>query len=804
MNKESIIKYVESNMNFFNESENFGEEHFNLVVDQFLFNTARRLLHTKNLYVNNQCGFSDFLASLRNFLITYQTSISISSVNIPSDNNFGIYKDVTNGKYYAAYDVPEFIPHKEFVNETFIKKDTEESVIKSKYLLKTNKFIENLTGFKYFKSLEQKLCVYGALRTPPGFTSLISMPTGGGKSLVTQLLAYEKKGLTIVVVPTVSLAIDQERNAKKNILRSKKNEIFCYYSECKYFSDIVEAIQNQEAKLLFISPEALIKNRKFKELIEEANEKKYIKNLIVDEAHLVVSWGDFFRVDYQCISPWRDELLKITPDIRTYLLSATYQDNTVKTLKRMFSVNKKWLEIRCDSLRKEPRFIFYKAKNFQEKKKNVLSLVNKLPRPMILYVKAPYEAKKWKSILELEGYGNVHLFTGETNSEERNTLIEQWTNDEFELMVATSAFGVGVDKPDVRTVLHLYVPESPDSYYQELGRGGRDGLPCLSVMLVTDEDIKTATDRIGKVLTTEKLWGRWWSMYKNPLNYWMNGCITIMTSTKPNYNRTNYFDEGNEADEKWNINVLLLLNRYELIDIVGLDLDHENRYVFNIKIRDESIVQDDEKTILLFDEIRKKETEQKKRTFSLLRDAINKNKLICWSSMFYETYPLVSEYCSGCNSHDKLDADELNKFPLLSSVKGPEKKISSEMLEYFSNTNEMLIISDNKLSSLLNKYNPDILVCDEEIGESNDKPEFNTMNFIEFNDLVARDNGFYISGLIIVFYSIDDQTARKQYQIISKILNKDRYVIHVLNHDFYVTTSNGKKMSDFVKGSVIR
>ena len=83
---------------------------------------------------------------------------------------------------------------------------------------------------------------------------------------------------------------------------------------------------------------------------------------------------------------------------------------------------------------------------------------------MIVYVNVPYEAKKWKQILEAEGYGNVRTFTGETKTAERNELIEQWANDEYDLMVATSAFGVGVDKPDVRTVLHLYVPESPDSY----------------------------------------------------------------------------------------------------------------------------------------------------------------------------------------------------------------------------------------------------------------------------------------------------------------------------------------------------
>ena len=105
-------------------------------------------------------------------------------------------------------------------------------------------------------------------------------------------------------------------------------------------------------KLLFISPEALIKNEQFQKLINEANDRKYIKNIVIDEAHIVVEWGDFFRVDYQCLSPWRNELLKVTPEIRTFLLSATFQDDTVKILKRMFSEEGKWIEIRCDSLRK--------------------------------------------------------------------------------------------------------------------------------------------------------------------------------------------------------------------------------------------------------------------------------------------------------------------------------------------------------------------------------------------------------------------------------------------------------------------
>lgn len=804
MNNKEIVEIVEKTINE-NSNVSLPEEKIqDSPVESFLYNSAVRLINAKKSLLKYECGSADFMASLRNFLISYQTAIFVKGFDIAEDNAFGIYKNSSNGKYYAAYDVPDFINHPAFVKDAFINNGTEEPAYSSKYLLKTNTFIESITGFEHFKSLEQKLSVYGGLNTPAGYTSLISMSTGGGKSLVTQALAYEKEGLTIVVVPTVSLAIDQERVAKNNIKVAKDNEIFCYYSGVKNFAEISEAIRNKKAKLLFISPEALIKNEQFQKLIDEANRKKYLKNLVIDEAHIVVAWGDFFRVDYQCLSPWRNVLLKTTPEIRTFLLSATFQDDTVKNLKRMFAQDNKWLEIRCDSLRKEPRFIFKKVKNYTDKKNKVLALINLLPRPMIVYVNAPYEAKKWKSFLETQEYGNIHTFTGETKSAERNRLIEQWSNNEFDLMIATSAFGVGVDKPDVRTVIHLYVPESPDSYYQELGRGGRDGLNCLSVMCVSDEDIKSATDHLSKVLTTPKLWGRWWSMLHNPVNLWEGGHIAIMASTKPNYNKINYFEEGNDTDEKWNINVLLLLSRYELIDIIELDLDQSNRYVFTIKILDEAIMQENDKSYNLFDDIREKEANKALNAYSLINEAINKNERLCWSVMFYETYPLVSEHCSGCNAHENIEDDEANRFPLLISVIGPEKEISSVASEFFSETNEALIIAKDQIESILKEYDPDVIVCDDATNiKSTNKPDVNIMNYAEFKDLQARDNGFYISGLIMAIYSDNDDLARRQYEIIYRELNKYKYIIHVSKQDFCVSVSSGKYLSDLVSGTVI-
>lgn len=805
MIRENIIKQIEDILNGDTTVFNFNEINVKSSVELFLLNTAERLVKTYLGFTKGDKGLSDMYVSIRNFMLVFQTPLRIDSFEIEKDNDFGIYKNESMNNFYAAYDIEGLVKIKDFVEDAFITRDTNETTKESRYQLKTNGFIKSITDFDYFKSMEQKLCVYGGLNTPDGFTTLISMPTGGGKSLVTQSLGYEKDGLSIVVVPTVSLALDQERVAKSNIKIAKDNEIFCYYSGVKNFTDISKAIKNQTAKLLFISPEALIKNEQFQQLVNDANTSNYIKNIIIDEAHIVVSWGDFFRIDYQCLGPWRKELMKTNPAIRTFLLSATYRDDTVATLKNMFTSDNKWIEIRCDSLRKEPRYILEKSKSFFAKKERVFELVDKLPRPMIIYVNAPYQAKKWKEMLEKRGYSNLKMFTGETKAEERRELIDNWANNEFDLMIATSAFGVGVDKPDVRTVMHLYVPENPDSYYQELGRGGRDGLPSLSVMCIEDEDISEGVKHVTKVLTKDTFWGRWWSMYTNPSNQWQSGLIAIMASTKPNYNKINYFEEGNETDEKWNINVLLLLSRFELIEIVGLDLDDQNRYIFTIKIIDELLTQNTEKAKLLFETIRDKEANKSQNAFKLMKHAIDKANDLCWSEMFYDTYPLVSEYCSGCNSHKKIVADELKRFPLLVDVTGPAKQLSLANKIFFADTNEALVISKDKFVTFIENYMPDIVVCDKEIDVSSImRPDINYVNFYEFKDLQIHDNEFYISGVVMACYSDEIEVAKKQYQIINKYINDYRHVIHVASSDFVVSNAAEKTLSDYVSGTVIR
>jgi ATP-dependent DNA helicase RecQ len=203
-----------------------------------------------------------------------------------------------------------------------------------------------------------------------------------------------------------------------------------------------------------------------------------------------------------------------------------------------------------------------------------------------------------KKSLAKVGINNVRTFTGLTGKSQRKKLIDEWVDNEYEIIIATSAFGVGVDKSDVRTVIHTYIPQNANTYYQELGRGGRDCLPCLSVMCLQPEDTTIGRDRIiKKVLTSEKIIGRWDSLYNNQKSVRLSdNRVFIDTSIKPNYADVDEFDDSptSDADMNWNVYVLLFLRRHNMIQILEVKIDH-GHYMILIKIEDDRLrIVDDE------------------------------------------------------------------------------------------------------------------------------------------------------------------------------------------------------------------
>ena len=316
------------------------------------------------------------------------------------------------------------------------------------------------TCFNVYKSFEQKVAVHTALNLPNGHTLLISLPTGGGKSLVTQLLASVSDGLTVVIVPTVALALDQYYAAQYNL--TDGTEIYCYRGEQSEVerTTIIKALREKRARILFTSPEAISKNQELHSILDDAAKSHYLANVVVDEAHVVPDWGVFFRPDFQIFSillrKWKRDSNEY---IRTFLLSATLSDDIVETLFTLFGSDGKNAQVRCDSLRQEPRFYFYSAKSRKEQKDKTIEAIKLLPKPMVVYVLEPREAKDLQKKLHLVGYKNIPIFTGETKEADRDTVLTGWKNHDYDVVIATSAFGIGVDKPDVRTIIHACCPE---------------------------------------------------------------------------------------------------------------------------------------------------------------------------------------------------------------------------------------------------------------------------------------------------------------------------------------------------------
>jgi hypothetical protein len=386
--------------------------------------------------------------------------------------------------------------------------------------------------------------------------------------------------LTIFVVPTVALALDQER-AMQQLFRentpARRDWPLAWYSGLSHEqrAEVRKRLRNGTQRILFTSPEALTTS--LLSAVSDAAKAGMLRYFVIDEAHLVTQWGDDFRPSFQALAGLRYTLLRLSArPFRTLLMSATFTEETVDTLASLFGPTDRVQMVSAVHLRPEPQYWFYKASSPEEKEERVLEALRHAPRPFILYVTKRDEITHWNTVLRSRGgLRRLATFDGGTPDRERLRIINEWADNGIDGIVATSAFGVGLDKRDVRTVIHATIPETLDRYYQEVGRGGRDGKSSVSLLVFDDSDWNLP-ERLAKpkIISTELGFDRWKAMYQSRSSTHEEGLLSINIDAVHKG-----LPGGSEYNVTWNMRTLILMARAGLLTLDieanrdGQDLD---------------------------------------------------------------------------------------------------------------------------------------------------------------------------------------------------------------------------------------
>jgi len=434
-------------------------------------------------------------------------------------------------------------------------------------------FLGEASGFDSYVSPGQREAVRSAFLLPPGETLVVALPTGSGKSFVAQapvLARGLEGGLSLCVVPTTALVLDQARQMKQMLKRRfprRDVPALAWHAGlgAEERAAIKAAIREGRQGILYCSPEAV--TGALLPSLYDAARAGLISYLIVDEAHLVSQWGDGFRPAFQMLAGVRRGLLAACPGgrrFRTLLMSATLTRDTVETIDALFGPAHTVQMVASVHLRPEPQYWVHREDDPDEKDRKVLEVLSHAPRPFILYVTKRSDAKRWVRLLRGKGYARIDCFHGETADADRRRIIDQWSENRLDGIVATSAFGVGIDKRDVRTIIHAAVPETLDRFYQEVGRGGRDGCPSTSFLIYSSQDQETANQIASPTLISDDLaFERWSTMYGRSTQLDTIGQLldVDLAVVPPRLRRQSDYNQS------WNMRTLIMMARAGMLGL---------------------------------------------------------------------------------------------------------------------------------------------------------------------------------------------------------------------------------------------
>ncbi len=327
--------------------------------------------------------------------------------------------------------------------------------------------LQEYWGFSSFKGSQEKI-IEAVLA---GTDVLALLPTGGGKSVCYQIPALTREGLCIVVSPLIALIHDQIDN-----LKSKGIKALALTGGIP-FEEVIDILDNAVYggyKFLYLSPERLQQD-----VVQERIAQMNINLAAIDEAHCISQWGNDFRPAYLNCSVLRE----LKPDIPIIALTATATSVVSADIVENLKLHE--VLIFKDSFSRDN--IAYKVLREEDKLYRLKRLCSDTPKSGIVYVRTRRSAEELSSFLNKNGVSADH-FHGGISKNEKTQKLKQWLSDGIKIMVATNAFGMGVDKPDVSLVLHYQIPDSLENYFQESGRAGRDGGPAEAVIVLNKND----------------------------------------------------------------------------------------------------------------------------------------------------------------------------------------------------------------------------------------------------------------------------------------------------------------------------
>lgn len=322
-------------------------------------------------------------------------------------------------------------------------------------------------GYPSFRGLQEEIIESVAQKKD----TLGLMPTGGGKSITFQVFSLSKPGICIVITPLIALMKDQVEN-----LRNRGIKALSIYSGMTA-EEIKVAFDHAkwgDYKFLYLSPERLMSDR-FMEQVKQMD----VNLIAVDEAHCISQWGYDFRPSYLHIAKFR----QFFPHVNIMALTATATKRVVN------DIQEKLLFPQKNVLRKSFKRdnLVYKVRHEEDKNTYLVRMLKKTNSSGVIYTRSRKKTKEIAEMLEKEGISATYYHAG-LSAESRNIRQEAWLSGTSKIMVATNAFGMGIDKPDVRFVIHADLPDSIEAYFQEAGRAGRDGKKAMAVLLYNKTD----------------------------------------------------------------------------------------------------------------------------------------------------------------------------------------------------------------------------------------------------------------------------------------------------------------------------